>query len=335
MKALFLLPLLLAAAQAAPERHPLPVHVGGRVVAEGAALRFGWPGVYIEGRFRGTAVTAEVENAAEPLRVLIDGKSAGTIAAGAGRFAAAGLVAGEHRIRLEKVTESQSGSVRFLGFFTPGTPLPPQARARGIEFVGDSYTVGYGNTSPRHDCGATGVHDTTDTQQSFGPQLARRLGADYRVVAYSGYGIVRNYNGNKPGESLPFLYPRAIPGEAEPAASDAGWHPQAIVINLGTNDFSTPLHAGEAWADDAALRAAYRTRYIGFVRELQARQPQARFVLMGSDRFIADVRAVAVATGATAVQFGPLELTGCDWHPSVKDDTAMADLLEPLVRPLL
>ena len=57
------------------------------------------------------------------------------------------------------------------------------------------------------------MHDTTDTQQAFGPLLAKRLDADYRVNAFSGHGIVRNYDGNSPGDSLPKRYSRAIPGE--------------------------------------------------------------------------------------------------------------------------
>lgn len=329
MKIALLLPLLLGTA--APGV-PLPVHIGGRVVAEpGGALRFGWPGVYFEGRFRGTAVTVRAETGAEPLRVLLDGKPAGEIAAGETALVLRGLPAGEHLVRLEKVTESQHGSARFLGFFAEGKALAPRARAGQIEFIGDSYTVGYGNVSPTRECTTQAVHDATDTQRAFGPVLARRLGADYRIVAYSGYGVVRNYAGHDPGKSLPALYGRGIPAEPQSLAKPAAWKPRVIVINLGTNDFSTELKPGEAWADPTALRAAYRTRYIVFVRELQAQQPQARLVLMGSDAFIGEVEAVATATGATAVRFGGLELTGCHSHPSAKDDAQMADLLAGVV----
>src|SRR4051812_49428663 len=100
--AILLLPLLLAA-NPAPEGKPLRVHAGGRFVAAGEALRFGWPGVYIEGRFRGTKVTVWAEAKAESLRVLIDGKPGGTIAPGDARLALTGLTPGEHVVRLEKV----------------------------------------------------------------------------------------------------------------------------------------------------------------------------------------------------------------------------------------
>jgi hypothetical protein len=153
-------------------------------------------------------------------------------------------------------------------------------------------------------------------------------------MAYSGLGIVRNYGGGSPELSLPRMYGQPTPDtRAGNEPPETGWRPQFIVMNLGTNDFSTPLHAGERWRAAEGLRADYRRTYVGFVKRIAARQPQARFILMGSDEFIAQVRAVAAdvngdAPGlATVVRFGGLELTGCDWHPSVADDAKLADLL--------
>lgn len=322
-----LAPLILSAAPVQEGRR-LAVHVGGRAVVQGGEMRLGWPGTYVEARFRGTDVIARVETRGDFLRVSLDGKPFQTLVTpGPATVKIAGLRPGVHAIRIDKLTESQSGSSSFFGFFTHGAPLPAPARAGGIEFIGDSHSVGYGNLSATRTCTAQQVHDMTDTSQAFGPLLARRLGADYRVIAYSGYGVVRNYAGKFPGESLPFLYPRALPGEPAPAAPDPGWKPWAIVVNLGTNDFSTPLHAGEAWADETALRTAYRARYIDFVKELRRRQPQARLVLMAAGNFHAEVAAVAAATGATAVRVPALAMTGCNWHPSLADHRVMADLL--------
>lgn len=326
-----LAPLILSAAPA-PQGKWLAAHIGGRVVSQGREMRFGWPGTYIEARFRGTEVTAHVETHGDFLRVSVDGKPFQTLVTpGPAEVKIAGLKPGTHSIRIDKLTESQSGSSSFLGFTTHGTPLPAPVRRATIEFIGDSHSVGYGNTSTVRECTQQQVHDTTDTSQAFGPVLAKRLGADYRVIAYSGYGVVRNYAGKFPGENLPFLYPRAIPGEPVSARAD-GWKPGVIVINLGTNDFSTPVHAGEAWADKAALRADYRDKYVAFVRARQTAQPGARIFLMGAENFYADVAAVAEATGATAVKVPQLEMTGCHWHPSLRDHRTMADLLEADVR---
>jgi lysophospholipase L1-like esterase len=243
-------------------------------------------------------------------------------------------------IRLEKLTESQTGGSRLFGLYPIGQTVPLEApsRVRQIEFIGDSYTVGYGNTSGSRQCTQREIHDTTDTQQAFGPLAARRLDADYRITAYSGRGIVRNYDGVVPGESMIALYPRAKPDDPRDRERiDPAWNPQVIVINLGTNDFSTKLHAAEKWADDAALRADYRQAYADFVRGLHASHPRAHFVLMGSDTFFGEVQQVAadvnrISPGlATPLEFGGLELTACDWHPSLADDRKLADLLAPVV----
>jgi lysophospholipase L1-like esterase len=316
---------LVAALMLAPVETPVPLHAGGRVTADG---RFGWPGVYFEGRFKGTSVTVSVEADTDHLAILIDGveravlKKPGPVQR---RFD--GLSDGEHVIRVEKLTETQSGYSRIIGVTTNGTPLSPPVSARRVEFIGDSHSVGYGDTAQTRTCSPEEVHDTTNTALAFGPLLAKKWNADYRVIAFSGRGVVRNYAGGNPGETLPVLYPRAIPGEPAPAAQD-GWKPQLIVINLGTNDFSTPVHAGEAWPDMAALHADYQAKYIAFVRQLQRANLGARFVLMGAPAFIADVRAVAAATGTTPVAVPQLAFTACNFHPSLEDQQRMAGLVE-------
>ncbi|MGR4863062.1 SGNH/GDSL hydrolase family protein [Caulobacter sp. LARHSG274] len=323
------------AAPASPPA-PLPVHVAGRVLpAADGSLGFGWPGVYFEGRFRGAGVEAAVESGTEFMRLLVDGEEKAQLRRpGLARLTLQGLPPGEHVVRLEKQTESQAGGGRFIGFYPTegGQALPAVAPARRIEFIGDSYTVGYGNLSPVQACTDEQVHDLTDSQKAFGPVLARRLNADYRLVAFSGFGVVRNYNGTSPGQSLPAIYDRAVPGDPTHPLGPDGWRPQVVVINLGTNDFSTPLNPGEPWADQAALRAAYRDRYVAFARMLMARQPQARFVLMGSDAFYDLVSEVATTLNDPAriatVRFGGLAVTGCNYHPSLADHQAMADLLQ-------
>lgn len=324
---------------------PLPVHVGGRVIAEpDGALSFGWPGVYFEGRFEGEGVRVRFDAPEEYMRLLIDGQERLVFKRlGAVDVTLEGLAPGAHLVRLEKLTESQSGGGRFIGFYPVGqaTPLPIAARARQIEFIGDSYTVGYGNTSTTRTCTQVEIHDRTDTQQAFGPRVANRFGADYRINAYSGYGVIRNYDGGVRDQSLPIIYPRLKPDAPEAiAAPGEGWRPQVIVINLGTNDFSTPLHADERWPNDRAFRAAYRDRYAAFVAELHATYPQARFILMGADAFIGEVEQVARAVNAaspglaTPLPFEGLDVEACDWHPSLADEVVLAALIEGAINDL-
>ena len=336
--------LLLAAALVvstpAWAQTPLPLNIGGRVApAPDGGYDFGWPGVYFEGRFAGPSVEVAVNTGAEHLAVSVDGvRKAELTQSGETRLKFDALGPGEHVVRLDKLTESQTGSARFEGFFvgaqggTQGKALPAQVRQRRIEFIGDSHTVGYGVRSPRRDCTQQQVHDLTDTSLAFGPILARRLEADYRIEAFSGRGVVRNYNGLAPGETLPVLFPRLIPGQAEPrvAAGDP-WKPDVVVIGLGTNDFSTPLNPGEPWADEAALRKAYRDSYVAFVQGLKTSRPGARFFLIQGDSFVDDVAEVASRVGATAVRITDMERGACDWHPSVADQQMMADRLQAAI----
>lgn len=339
--------LLLALAGGAPsvraqDAAPVPIHVGGRVIAEpDGGLSFGWPGVYFEGRFNGTAVRVRFDSEAETMRMLVDGREWRVFRAGGPvDVVVDGLSPGEHVVRLEKMTESQVGGGRFIGVFPVGetTPLPPRPRARQIEFIGDSWTVGYGNTSTTRACTVREVHDLTDTQQAFGPVVARRFDADYRVNAWSGFGMVRNYDGGVRDLNLPAVYPRLKPDDVVRIAdADDSWKPQVIVINLGTNDFSTLLHPDEAWPDEAALRAAWRDRYVAFVSDLHQAQPQARFILMGSETFHAEVAAVAALLNAdapglaTPVLIEGLDLGACDWHPSLADEGRLAGLVETTI----
>jgi len=338
----WLIALAALALVAASAEAPLPVTIGGRVVHEADGSRsFGWPGVYFESRFRGSAVRVRFVADSDFLRLLVDGREVKRWERpGAVDTVIDGLASGDHDVRLEKLTESQQGGSRFSGFYPAegSTPLPPRKVTRAIEFIGDSFTVGYGNTSPTKTCSRDAVHDTTDTQQAFGPLVAHHYGADYRINAYSGIGVVRNYAGTSPDMDMPAIYARLEPGDATHLeANSAGWQPRVIVINLGTNDFSTPVHAGERWADEAALRADYRASYIAFVRRIAKRQPQARFVLMSAPNFTADVEAVAATLDAaqpglaTPLRFDGLALDACDGHPSLSDDRRMAGLIEGVV----
>lgn len=337
--------LTLSAAPVAAQQAALVPNIGGRVApAPEGGLAFGWPGVYFEGRFSGPSVTVAVDTSSEHLAISIDGQVRAELRKpGLARLTFDHLAAGEHVVRLDKLTESQTGGARFIGFFVgpDGKPLAPVARPRRIEFIGDSYTVAYGVRSTRFACTEQEVHDLTDTSQSFAPILAGRLNADYRIVAFSGRGVVRNYSGLAPGEPLPALYPRLIPGQAEPRVDPADpWKPDLIVVGLGTNDFSTPLKAGEAWPDEAALRADYRDAYVAFVAALARKYPQARFLLLAGDTFAEDVMQVAkrlngaTANLATSVRVTGMERTACHSHPSAADERMMANLLEATVKGL-
>ncbi|MFN3433487.1 MAG: GDSL-type esterase/lipase family protein [Sphingomonas sp.] len=337
--------LLLAAASVTPAPAQtvagpaLPLRIGGRAERTSDGWRRQWPGTYFEGAFRGRQALLRVGPGEVILHVLVDGTPAATLVKPApGLYRIAGLADGRHRLRVEVASESQAAPTTFGGLFADAgaAPLPaPPALSRGIEFIGDSHTVGYGNTSASRDCTQDQVWATTDTSQGIAGVTARRYGAEYRVHAISGRGVVRNYDGFA-ADKVPEAYPFTLFDKAA-AADDAGWDPQLIVIALGTNDFSTALKPGEPWKDRAALHADYEARYMTFVRALRTKHPRAHVLLWATDlaegEIAAEERRVVARLSAGGmrdvgfVQAPKLALTGCHFHPSVADDRLIADAI--------
>lgn len=313
-------------------------HVAGRVVHESGGDRYQWPGVYFDAAFRGPKLYFRVGTGDVILRVLVDREPVATLAKPAPGYYEIGNLAGkQHTVRIEVLTESQAASNVFGGFlFAKGTQgLTSQPNPRQIEFIGDSHTVGYGNTSTTRDCSTDDVWKTTDNSQAFGPKVARHYEADYQVNAISGRGVVRNYGGFA-ADPLPVAYPFTLLDHAARYDSDA-WHPQIIVIALGTNDFSTALNPGEKWQTREALHADFESTYLHFLGELRAKNPQAFIVVWATDMAEGEIEAEAgkvvkqfQSAGDPRIAFMPvhgLTMTGCHWHPSLADDDTIAKML--------
>ncbi|MCE4555751.1 SGNH/GDSL hydrolase family protein [Pelomonas cellulosilytica] len=324
-----------------PGLHALPAAVQGRAVpqSDGSLLRQ-WPGTYVETAFQGDEVFFRVGAGDVSLRVSVDGAAAVPLVKPApGLYRVAGLKPGvTHRLRVVVASESQAGPTTFGGFLAgAGTqPAPLPRRSRQVEFIGDSHTVGYGNTSTSRDCSDADVWATTDNTQGVAALVAAHYDADYRANAISGRGVVRNYDGFK-ADTLPEAYPFALFDHSRPATDDAGWQPRVIALALGTNDFSTPLKAGEIWTTREALREDYEATYVRFVEQLRQRNPGAYVVLWIAAAEDAEVRAEVARVaerlkraGVERLGFVPvagLSLAGCHWHPSAADDRQIADAI--------
>jgi lysophospholipase L1-like esterase len=314
----------------------LPVRVHGRVERAGDERVRQWPGSYFEAAFDGATVLFTIGSGEVGLHVMVDGRAIDTLVRPApGVYRVDGLPRGRHDLRIEVASESQAGPTRLGAFYAPRrTAAPsPQARARQIEFIGDSHTVGYGVTSAKRACTQDEIWRTTDTSRGFGALLARRYGADYEVNAISGRGVVRNYNGFA-ADTLPEAYPYTL-FDRRSRAVERDWHPGVIVVALGTNDFTTPLHTGEKWTTRDALHADYEARYVSFVQALRARNPKALIVLWATDLAdgeiqaeVAKVVALLRAAGEQRLAYVPvngLSFTGCNAHPSLADQTVIAE----------
>lgn len=339
----FLSTAVMGGAMAA-ERVALPLYVGGRAVmalADGQTrYTYAWPGVYFEAQFKGDAVDVKVDDDQNFLYLYVDGQHKLTLTRSQkATVTLKDLGPGRHTVRLEKISETQNSTGTFGGFYVASSDdvLPAPQYDRRIEFIGDSFTVGYGNTSRGGVCTTDDVRDTTDTSQGFPPRTAKHFGAAYRVIAFSGRGIVRNYSDVEHGVTLPVLYQYALFDHKTPTPQD-GWQPDVYVIGLGTNDFSTKLALTEVWKTREALDVDYIKTYIAFVQDLHAKNPKAHFILMAASdsfdgEFLKNVTAVvegAKAAGISGIEIAPyagLDHMACHGHPSLKDDVLLSDLL--------
>jgi lysophospholipase L1-like esterase len=116
--------------------------------------------------------------------------------------------------------------------------------------------------------------------------------------------------------------------------------PQAVVINLGTNDFANLMDPGIA---------PFETAFAAFIGTIRGKYPNAViFLTVGpllystgltaATMYIQEVIANAHAAGDMKVQFldfGQQNTslgTGCDYHPNVTEHQAMADKLVAALR---
>ena len=163
------------------------------------SVRFDWSGVQISTRFEGTSCSMKLKDGNNDYNIFIDGRLHKIIRTTSDTIyvLANGLPNKVHTLLITKRTEALFGLATFEGFILDGGKeivKPEKDSKRKIEFVGDSYFTGFGIDGDP-DCLFS--RETENSYLSFGPQLARKLNADYSLVAISGSGVTKNY-----GDSL-------------------------------------------------------------------------------------------------------------------------------------
>ena len=150
----------------------------------------------------------------------------------------------QHTVILQKRTEASQGRVTVQSILTDGQLLQAEpVKERVIEFVGDSFTCGYGAENSRPE----DPFRPEDENQNLthAAILGRYFDADILVMAHSGQGINRNYNDGGRGYTMPDRYVRLFDSSAPDDKEAARWQPSDFpvkpaitVIYLGENDFS-------------------------------------------------------------------------------------------------
>ncbi len=221
----------------------------GRVLRDGGDVSFDWSGVQCRVRFNGAGIALRCSDTkANYYNVWFDKGTEETpdlVIRTAGKdttiVLAERLGKGTHCMTLQKRTEGEQGRTTFHAFETDGELLPAEPlRERYIEFIGDSYTCGYGTEAPSYK--DPFKPETENCNLTYAAIVSRYFDADYSLVSHSGRGIARNYNDygkDIPGTTMPDKYDRLFDEFDEPACPPAEKKPDLVVIYLGDNDFST------------------------------------------------------------------------------------------------
>lgn len=174
-------------------------------------------------------------------------------------------------------------------------------KTRHIEFIGDSFTCGYGTDGSHRD--ESFSVETENADKTYACILSRYFDADYTLLAHSGRGAVRNY-----GDAVRvshYTMKDAVKFVLDTDTSQryiASHKPDLVVVFLGTNDFSTQPEPKRAefkkgygqlltWLREQygevpilCVIPAVGERVEGYIRELVAERQDNRLVHTASLR---------------------------------------------------
>jgi len=325
----------------------------GRTAVNGDSVSFDWTGVYLRVRFEGdylavrasdtkhnyydvwldaasTADTPDKTFETHGKDTLIEIFNGSDFKARQRKKNAKGV----HQVVVLKRTEGEQGLTTFYKFVTHGNLLQAdKLKERQIEFVGDSYTCGYGTEGKGPNERFSPA--TENANLSYAAIVGRYFDADYSVVAHSGWGICRNYNDNFKGDYMPMRYLRTFDckDDVKWDAKASSFRPSVTVILLGTNDFSTGRQP---------TLAAWKQGYLALLKSIKANYGEGHPVLCTAARgnmMVFDyVRAAVEACGMVNVSFmcyGPDTFSdaelGSDFHPNYQAHRKIAHAVIPYI----
>lgn len=252
-----------------------------------------------------------------------------------------------HKLKIVKRSENDKGKVGLRSVSCLGSLLPPQEQKSKlrIEFIGDSITCGFGNEAKhRDDPCLTGQENGL---AAYGAVAAKLLDADYQSMSVSGIALCKPYtpgfyciNPDFPDVSvcvraMEDYYAYTDRLHEEQAGKTEGFtlwdfsafRPDAIVVNLGTND-AFYIKAIRDSREEVNFQAQYK-QFLYTLRRLNGNKPVIGCTLGPMDYYLYDMIVCAVEeykveTGDERVfsyKFGGIfpwgEGFGAGDHPSV------------------
>lgn len=145
---------------------------------------------------------------------------------------------------LQAMSEDNACRLLVKGFRSDGSFLPVRDRRFKLEFIGDSITSGEGTYGAKDDIDWLSMY--MGTSRNYARMVSDALDAEYRLISQGGWGVLCSWD-NDPRHNLPSRYEKICGlaagemnerlGAGKPYAFQS-WIPDAIIVNLGTNDAS-------------------------------------------------------------------------------------------------
>ena len=245
------------------------------------------------------------------------------------------LEAKKHTLQIYRRTEWHGGNTTFKGLNIDKKRrlYKPVVKTRVIEFIGDSYTCGYGDEGKSRE--EHFRYDTENNCLTYGSLTSRALDAEYLTVCRSGIGIWQGYGGDT-AFTMPKLYNQVIIDSKVPW-NYKKYQPQAVVIDLGGNDLSAPLDS-----------SFFVNSYMEFLKRIRNNYQTAKIVCIAGpgdageewDKWRSLIHAVVDQYGkrdplTCYFEFTPFKPSGSDWHPNVEEHKRMAGELVSFLRDLM
>lgn len=313
----------------------------GRVSSD---YEFDWPGIYLKVNFTGTSIKAVFSGNGQ-YNVFIDGNEYDKIWSAGTHTIATNLKDTVHSLLITKVNETNWKTSTFEGLIIDdnATLLEPIIKEHRIEYIGDSFMVGYasesGSNSSDHPNPTKAVSDSTNTYKAFPAVSARTVGVEYQVNAYSGLGVLNDGKGDT-AETLPTYYDYTIHSDKSVLWDFSKWIPDIVVIGLEINDFV-----------GGAEQLPYENALNSFIEKIRSNYNNHPYFILTSTSVYQSPEALIAVENVVNSQsdeghkvflfnyeyfnLGFSAWNGVHWHPNVEEHAAigasLADKIDSIV----
>ena len=251
---------------------------------------------------------------------------------------------------LQAMSEDDCSLILIKGVMTDGEFLPVPIKPHKIEFIGDSITSGEGTYGNGEDAEWLAMY--MSASRNYSKLVCDALNAERHLISQGGWGVFCGWD-NDVRHNIPSKYEKVFglaDGEINRGLGTqkdydfTSWQPEAIIINLGTNDNSafdqpvfinpdTGLKNKMKLNDDGSLNSEdaqkIKDAIVNFLEMLRKHNPTSHLVwcygMLGYRLTLCITDAINIyirKTGDSNVAFLQLDNTlmdefGCRMHPGI------------------